>query len=86
VGIRAPGWHGTNAGAPVTGGPVGDGKGPGNGPEPGTKGPPPSEPCLPPKCDEEEDEGLGDPVYPFSGEFYESVTDLRIPGRGLNFV
>ncbi len=27
-----------------------------------------------------------DPVNLFSGEFYEAVTDLRIPGRGLDFV
>ncbi len=28
----------------------------------------------------------GDPVYLFSGEFYESDVDLRIPGRGMDFV
>ena len=33
----------------------------------------------------EETQGA-DPVYLFSGEFYESVVDLRIPGRGVDFV
>lgn len=30
--------------------------------------------------------GEGDPVYLFSGEFYHEVEDLRIPGRGFDFV
>lgn len=35
------------------------------------------------KC--EEDKGM-DPVYFFSGEFHESIDDLRIKGRGIDFV
>lgn len=39
------------------------------------------------ECPEPDDiAALIDPVYFFSGEFYESVIDLRIPGRGIDFV
>ena len=43
-------------------------------------GPPPPQPpdCDPPK--------ETDPVYLFSGEFYESFEDLHIKGRGMDFV
>ena len=82
TGILAPGWHGQNQGSNNEDGEIDEGD-PNEDEEPGTKSPPPAEPCLPPKCEEEDD--LSDPVYPFSGEFYESVTDLRIPGRGLDF-
>jgi RHS repeat-associated protein len=30
--------------------------------------------------------GIGDPVYGYSGEFYEQVEDLRIKSRGFDFV
>ena len=38
---------------------------------------------------QEDDESLGiaaDPLYLFSGEFFTEAEDLRIPGRGLDFV
>ena len=87
TGILAPGWHGTGAGTNVTDGEEKKGD-KGKDEEPGTKETPPSEPCsdcdcVP--CERSQDEGIGDPVYPFSGEFYETVTDLWIPGRGLDF-
>lgn len=33
-----------------------------------------------------ESEGVGDPIYAFSGEYYKSVVDLQIAGRGLDFI
>jgi len=65
----------------------------GGGPPPGNPPPDPDEekPCEPPAKpgDSEEeccDEGVGDPIYLFNGEFYEEVEDLRILGRGMDFV
>lgn len=37
-------------------------------------------------CKEGAGAGLADPVYFFTGEFYESVEDVRIRGRGLDFI
>ncbi len=48
---------------------------------------------TPPKCEACDDctnpagdTSVSHPVYLFSGEFSEEVTDLRIPGRGVDFV
>lgn len=51
--------------------------------------PPPVGPGLPGGDGDEDDErgrGETDPIYLFSGEFHYSVEDLRIRGRGLDFV
>ncbi len=94
TGILAPGWHGVNPGTTADGGSIDFGDEDDFGPpeEPGTAEEPPAQPdCNPPICEDEEQEPsppkkeVGDPVYPFSGEFHESVTDLVIPGRGLDF-
>jgi RHS repeat-associated protein len=86
VGILAPGWHGTAPGAAGSGGPIGGPAG-GDGPEKGGDSPPPGMPAKE-KCKKNagDDDGNVDPVYLFSGEFYEEVEDLRIPGRGLDFI
>jgi Rhs family protein len=56
--------------------------------EKGTSSVPPGTPSTqdpcPPKGGEDGDDVV-DPVYLFSGEFYESVSDLHIKGRGLDF-
>ncbi len=87
VGITNSGWGGNCPPYGVTGGGEGEGN---DGTEPeGKEGAPGS-----PSCEKSPlpDVGLpdtgsfGDPVYPFSGEFVESVEDLRIKGRGLDFV
>jgi RHS repeat-associated protein len=92
VGIRAPGWHGTQPGVTVSGGGIGGGAG---GPPPpptlqekGTetcpRAKPVKDPCPPRTC---QDCGEGaDPVYLFSGELYMEVLDLRIEGRGFDFI
>ncbi len=55
--------------------------------EPGTKHAPPAAPCESGVCPEEsEEDWMLDPVYLFSGEYYTRHTDLRIPGRGFDFV
>ena len=84
VGILAPGWHGTAPGAAGGGGPIGgpaaaDDMEKGGGSPPGA----PSQEGCPP---DDVDDSVVDPVYLFSGEFYEEVEDLRIPGRGMDFV
>ena len=45
-------------------------------------------PCVCELCSDDDDLGVGvaDPVYFFSGELHEEAVDLRIPGRGLDFV
>ncbi|MFQ5411269.1 MAG: DUF6531 domain-containing protein, partial [Phycisphaerae bacterium] len=54
--------------------------------EPGVKHTPPAAPCECEVCPEDA-EGISlDPVYLFSGEFYHDHVDLRIPGRGFDFV
>lgn len=86
-GILAPGWHGTAPGAAGSGGPLGgppaddDTEKGGDDPPPGN---PDGEQC--PRADGGDGDAHVDPVYLFSGEFYESVDDLRIRGRGLDFV
>ena len=85
VGIRQPGWHTSAAGGPVTGGDLTSGRGTPSNSEPGGKGQPPAGPCLTGDCPEPPDEVV-DPVYLFSGEFYLAAEDLRIPGRGFDFV
>lgn len=55
---------------------------PGPDEEPPCKGAPPaSSEC--PSC---ENEGGTDPIHLFSGEFYDDFEDLRIKGRGMDFV
>ncbi|MFC1718620.1 DUF6531 domain-containing protein, partial [Candidatus Poribacteria bacterium] len=55
--------------------------------EPSVKSPPLTLACIESFCAEAEFvEGIGDPIYGFSGEYYKSATDLRIPGRGLDFI
>jgi RHS repeat-associated protein len=87
-GILAPGWHGVAPGTSGSGGGIGAADGSGdNDKEKGGSDPPPGAPSSE-DCDEEdgEDDPVVDPVYLFSGEFYEQIEDLRIPGRGLDFV
>lgn len=47
---------------------------------------PPGTPSSNPDCPKKEGDGDIDPVYLFSGEFYEKVVDLRIKGRELDFI
>lgn len=54
--------------------------------EPGTKHEPPAAPCECEDCPDDEEGFAIDPVYLFSGEFYLDTVDLRIPGRGFDFV
>jgi RHS repeat-associated protein len=85
VGILAPGWHGTAPGTSGSGGPIG-GPPAGNEMEKGGDSPPPGAPTRE-NCERHDDgDDVIDPVYLFSGEFYEEVEDLRIKGRGLDFV
>lgn len=44
------------------------------------------EPPVDGDCDSRNDKSTSDPVYLFSGEYYLEVEDLRIPGRGFDFV
>lgn len=56
--------------------------------EPGTKHTPMACPCAG-ECEEcpDDDEGMAiDPVYLFNGEFYTSAVDLRVKGRGFDFI
>lgn len=79
VGILAPGWHGVNLGTPVNGGQILDDS---------------ATATDSPQLEAANQEGpipeaannAIDPVYLFSGEFHEEVVDLRIKGRGLDFV
>ena len=82
-GIIAPGWHGSNPNSPNEGGDGEPGDENPDGKEKGTGSVPPANPdgtCPPPPDDPT------DPIYLFSGEFYENVEDLRIKGRGLDFI
>jgi len=50
----------------------------------GGTAPPPGDSPPPPPCDSDDCDvncSAGDPVYPASGRFYLSVTDLTVPGR-----
>ncbi|MCZ6680015.1 MAG: DUF6531 domain-containing protein, partial [Candidatus Poribacteria bacterium] len=69
VGIIAPGWHAQNPNSTGGGGPYGTGGGSDDGREP-----PNGQPG-----------DATDPIYLYSGEFYQSIEDLRIPGRGTDF-
>jgi len=53
--------------------------------EPGSKHEPVAAPCECPVCAEPTASTWLDPVYLFSGEFYETVVDLHIAGRGPEF-
>jgi RHS repeat-associated protein len=77
VGILAPGWHGIAPGAP------GGGGGPGPGPPP-----PPPDGCNPAveDCKCKDPANPTNPVLLYSGEKFEQVVDLRIPGVGFDFV
>jgi RHS repeat-associated protein len=70
VGIRQPGWHGSWPGSTADGGDEFSGGDSESDYEPENGGPP----------------DASDPVYLFSGEFHMSVEDLRIPGRGIDFM
>lgn len=85
VGILAPGWHGTAPGSTARGGNTESGGGSRTRKEKGTQSHPPAcASCGTDPCPQSDD--AVDPVYLFSGEFYESVVDLRIKGRGFDFV
>lgn len=45
-----------------------------------------SAPSASPECPSCGGDGGADPIYFFSGEFYEETEDLRIKGRGMDFV
>ncbi len=88
VGILAPGWHGTTPGTTGGGGEP--------EPEPDDEPPPCDEGCDGKNTGGPSGESCGgdggsgtpktDPVYMFSGEFYLYEEDLRIKGRGFDFV
>ncbi|MCH6258917.1 DUF6531 domain-containing protein [Puniceicoccaceae bacterium K14] len=94
VGILAPGWHGVNPGTNAEGGePY---KKEDEKPKCPNIGTPPDEKdeelvCIPPVEDKPKKQsttavGCTNPVFLFSGEKYEQVVDLRIPGVGIDFV
>ncbi len=90
VGILAPGWHFTRIGTQFRGGGT-DCNDPNPKPqEPGTQSTTAARPCngdCPPAAPEVMAKSrAGDPVLLFSGEFVEEVEDLRVPGRGFDFV
>ncbi|CAM2011047.1 RHS repeat-associated core domain-containing protein [Acanthopleuribacter pedis] len=92
VGIRAPGWHGVNPASQGGGGAPDAPEAPPY--EKGTGSSPPAQPNNRPSnpdCDKNPNQPNSgdnptDPVYLFSGEYYEEIEDWRIPGRGLDFV
>ena len=84
IGILAPGWHCASPGTPCDDGPPDDCPG-------GPNCEPKPKPCTlnnPDECKECNDEKTDptDPVYLFSGEFYDSFIDLKIKGRGMDFI
>ena len=70
-GVRAPGWHGTRPGTQGGGAPPDGPEAPEQ--EPGTD-------------DGDCPKNKTDPIHLFSGEFYITFEDLRIRGRGFDFV
>ncbi len=91
VGILAPGWHGVLSGVQGVGGPIVGGN---NNLffglyEPGTHSRAPNAPCptgdCPPAKVADSGSTAADPIHLYSGEFYLEVTDLIIPGRGMDF-
>jgi YD repeat-containing protein len=55
--------------------------------EPGPLETPPASPCREGRsCGGRGDAGVADSVYFFNGEFYQSATDMRIRGRGPDFI
>jgi RHS repeat-associated protein len=91
VGVSAPGWHGSRPGASGGGGPITDGPprpdhpDDPKGPEDCPRATPSPDPC--PKCEGSQcDKNGTDPIYLHAGEFYEDVVDLRIKGRGFDFL
>jgi hypothetical protein len=55
--------------------------------EPGPLDTPPASPCREGRsCGGRPDAGVANSIYFFNGEFYQSAVDLRIRGRGLDFV
>ena len=86
VGILAPGWHAQNRRASGSGGGSKSGSGSGSSTESGTSNQG-GDPCKDYKDKNGQIRKSTDPIYLFSGEMYEEVEDLRIPGRGeLDFV
>ncbi len=69
-GLLQPGWHGESDGSTASGGDEVSGGESDGDEEPENGGP----------------GDASDPVYLFSGEFHLAVEDLRIPGRGIDFV
>lgn len=87
VGIRQAGWHGSFPGTSGGGGDS-DGDWP---PDPPPTGKGQQSPAYPGSGSCGEDDGNqpiipGDPLHPFSGEFYHSEEDMRIKGVGMDFV
>ena len=90
-GILAPGWQGTRRGTQGGGGSIVRRRGGSESDsEPGGSSRSRNCPDNGEACPEiaEQDPGKKDtdPVYLFSGEFYLDVEDLKIPGRGKDFV
>jgi RHS repeat-associated protein len=90
-GILAPGWHSSRTGTSGSGGGLSSGSGSGSSSEPGSGSSPSGSPNTDDPCGENRGNGgklnkKTDPIYLFSGEFYEDIVDLRIPGRQLDFV
>src|SRR5262245_8144778 len=54
--------------------------------EPGTWETPPASPCAEARCAARGDVGAILTAYLFTGEFYASTIDLRVKGRGFDFV
>lgn len=90
VGILAPGWHFTRQGTVANGAGQDCGpSGPDSRKEPGTSSQPRAQPgkrpCPRPSSQARSQSSAGDPVQLFSGEFTEEMTDLWLPGRGIDF-
>lgn len=91
-GILAPGWHSVQRGTQGGGGTIvrRGGGGSRSDSEPGYSSWPRNCPDNGGPCPEIEEQDPGvtdtDPVYLFSGELYQEVEDLRIRGRGKDFV
>ncbi len=90
-GILAPGWHGARQGTQVEGGDiVRNNEESDDDSEPGSSSRARNCPHEDGDCPDIEEQDPGatdtDPIYLFSGEFYFTVEDLRIRGRGKDFV
>jgi RHS repeat-associated protein len=86
VGILQPGWHGTQQGTMARGGETQSGGGPSRPREKGTQHAPKACPSPVVPCPPNDGDNGTDPIHLFSGEFYEEVIDMKIPGRGFDFI